>query len=170
MKKRVMQAVTLFCVCFFITGAGMAAEAEKTKSWEFNLAPLYLWGANLSGDMTMKGTTAPVNLDFGTIWDNLEGVLTVHFEGVHTSGWGFVTNLDYLNIGADNPAPVGGGTLNVDLKETIFELDGFYRTQSGPHTYDLLFGLRYTDVDVRRRSPIPPPPRIIIRGKGMKAG
>ena len=148
MKKRLLQAVTLFFVCFFITSAGMAAGEEKDKNWKFDLAPLYLWGANLSGDMTMKGATAPVDLDFATIWDNLEGILTVHFEGVHTSGWGFIANLDYLNIGAENPAPVGGGTLKVDLKETIVELDGFYRTQSGPHTYDVLFGIRYTYVDV----------------------
>lgn len=165
MKTRVLQALIFFCVCLFITSAGMAAGEEKDKNWEFDLAPLYLWGANLSGDMTMKGATAPVDLDFGTIWDNLEGILTVHFEGVHTSGWGFVANLDYLNISADNPAPLGGN-LNVDLKETIVELDGFYRTESGPHTYDLLFGLRYTDVDVTAEITNSPTPANNNKGEG----
>jgi hypothetical protein len=51
--------------------------------WEFNLAPLYVWGIFMSGDMTAKGTSnIPVDVDFGDIVRNLSAIFTVHFEGV----------------------------------------------------------------------------------------
>lgn len=145
MRKYLIQLAVFMYVFFFVASAGMAAETEKSKNWEFNLAPLYLWGASLSGDVTIKGLTQSVDLDFDEIWDNLEGVFTVHFEGVYQKKWGFLINWDYLDLGADNTTRLG--TLKVDLRENIAELDGFYRMEKGPHTVDCLIGLRYTDVD-----------------------
>ncbi len=115
MKKRLIQVVTLFCICLFISSA-VAAEAEKSKNWEFNLAPLYLWMADLSGDMTVKGPGGgqPVDVSFDDIWDNLEGIFTVHFEGIHKNNWGFIFNLDYLNLGSSGTTPLG--PIDMDFK------------------------------------------------------
>jgi hypothetical protein len=150
LKKKFIQIVILVCMGLFITSAGMAGETEKVKNWEFNLAPLYIWGASISGDVTVKAQTQSVDLDFGEVWDNLEGIFTVHFEGLHKNNWGFLFNLDYLNLGETETAPLGG-PLEVDLKEAIVEIDGFYRAHYGSHTFDYLLGLRYTDVDVEAK-------------------
>ncbi len=64
-------------------------EPSETKPWEFNLTPFYGWLVNLDGDVTVKTLTLPVELDFGDVFDQLEGVLTVHFEGWYRQKWGF---------------------------------------------------------------------------------
>ncbi len=58
-------------------------DPADSADWEFNLAPLYVWGIFMSGDMTAKGTSnIPVDVDFGDIVRNLSAIFTVHFEGV----------------------------------------------------------------------------------------
>ena len=145
MKKRCIEVVVIFYICLFVSSLCMANETEKPRDWEFNLAPLYLWMANISGDMTMKGSANSVDAAFDQIMDNLEKVVTVHFEGLYQKKYGFMFNLDYLDLSGSETTPLG--SLNVNLTETITELDGFYRIQKGPHAYDFLLGLRYTDID-----------------------
>ncbi len=73
----------------------------------FDIAPLYLWMANLSGDMTIKGQSQSMDMDFNDVWDSLEGVFTVHFEGIYQKQWGFIFNLDYLNLSSSAATPAG---------------------------------------------------------------
>jgi len=79
----------------------------------FDIAPLYLWMANLSGDMTIKGQSQSMDMDFNDVWDSLEGVFTVHFEGIYQKQWGFIFNLDYLNLSSSAATPAG--PMEVDM-------------------------------------------------------
>ncbi len=146
MKKRFIHLILAVALCLFMVTKGFADETNKNKDWSFELAPLYLWAVNISGDVTVKGQTQPADLEFGDIWDNLEGMFTLHFEGLHKSGWGFITNLDYLNVESSGGSPLG--PVEVGMDERILELDVFYRWTNGNHAYDLLIGLRHSDVDI----------------------
>jgi hypothetical protein len=125
----------------------------KEKNWEFNLAPFYLWAISVDGDLTVSGNTQQVTADFNDIASNLEGIFTIHLEGMHKSGFGFLTNVDYLNLSGQQttpgPLPL---TLDVDLALVMAELAGIYRLKLGGNALDLIYGGRYygldTEVDI----------------------
>ncbi len=75
--KIVMPIIVLLMLCSF----AYAADETDQGDWEFSLAPLYLWAVSLEGEVTMRDQTAPLELAFGDIFDNLAAVFTVHFEG-----------------------------------------------------------------------------------------
>ena len=134
--------------------------SPKEKNWEFNLAPFYLWAVSIDGDLTAMGKNQPVKADFNELTDSLEAFFTVHFEGMHKSGFGFLTDVSYLNFGhqqaTPGPPPL---TLDVDLTFVMAELAGIYRFSLGENALDLIGGIRYygldTEIDV-----VGIPPRI----------
>jgi hypothetical protein len=79
MKKFIWVVI---CSMFFLNPAlqANAQESSGGKDWSFFLAPLYIWGLNITGDMTVRGIETEVDADFSDIWDNLNGVFTVHLD------------------------------------------------------------------------------------------
>jgi hypothetical protein len=79
---------------------------------------------------------------------------------MHKSGFGFLTDVSYLNFGGQQatpgPAPL---TLDVDFTMVMAELAGVYRFSLGENALDLIGGIRYygldTEIDV-----VGIPPRI----------
>jgi len=124
------------------TSAHGKDDSAVPDDWEFNLAPLYLWGMSMSGNMTAKGSTNPVDLSFGDIASNLSAVFTVHFEGVWKNQWGFLVDFSYVKLGGNQETR--GPTIHVDFEDIKTEGAGYYRFSKGPHALDALFGFRYT--------------------------
>ena len=124
------------------TSAYGKEEQPVTNDWKFNLAPLYIWGMFMSGDMTAKGSTNPVDVKFGDVVSNLSAIFTVHFEGVWKNQWGFLVDFSYVKLGGDQET--GGPKIHVDFKDLMTEAAGYYRFSKGPHAVDALFGVRYT--------------------------
>jgi hypothetical protein len=129
---------------------GIAQSDEKEKKWEWNIAPLYLWGFDIKGDMTIGTETIPVDVDFGDLVRNLNGAFTIHFEGVHKSNWGFIVEYNYADLATSK----SNDLLLVDVGFTmhISEFDGLYRFKREKSVIDVIAGLRYTvmkyDVEV----------------------
>jgi hypothetical protein len=159
--------VTIFTVMILsgmvmFTPAALNAQdtVSKEKNWEFNLAPFYLWAVSIDGDMTVMGNNQQVKADFNEITSGLEEIFTVHFEGMHKSGFGFLTDVEYLNLGGQEttpgPLPL---TLDIDFTFVMAELAGTYRFKLDDNTLDLIGGIRYygldTEIDV-----VGIPPRI----------
>ena len=143
---RLVGASLIVLALVFICPQAYAEESSNPKAWEFNLAPLYIWAVNLRGDMTVKGNTVPVRVDFDDAFDNLEAVFTAHFEGWWRQKWGFLFDVSYVNLAGEEKI------LDVDLETVMVELVGFYRFTKGPHALEPLAGIRYTslqtDVDI----------------------
>ncbi len=138
--KTVFMGLLLLIVA---TSAYGKDDPAVPDDWEFNLAPLYIWGMFMSGDMTAKGTkNIPVDVDFGDIVSNLSAVFTVHFEGVRKNQWGFLVDFSYVKLGGDQDTR--GPTIHVDFEDLMTEAAGYYRFSKGPHAVDALFGVRYT--------------------------
>jgi hypothetical protein len=133
---------------------------SKEKNWDFNLAPFYLWAVSIDADLTAMGNNQQLKADFSEIASSLEAIFTVHFEGMHKSGWGFLTDVEYLNLGGQQttpgPLPL---TLDVDFTLVMAELAGIYRFNLDDNVLDLIVGIRYygldTEIDV-----VGIPPRI----------
>lgn len=120
---------------------------EETEKWKFNLAPFYLWAMGMNGHATIGENISQVDVDFDQITDNLEAVFIVHFEGMHESGFGFLTDINYVSLGGTQSLPVNT-TLDVDMDMTIVELSGLYRMQKGEDLFDLIAGVRYVKIDM----------------------
>ncbi len=133
---------------------------SKEKNWDFNLAPFYLWAVSIDADLTAMGNNQQLKADFSEIASSLEAIFTVHFEGMHKSGWGFLTDVEYLNLGGQQttpgPLPL---TLDIDFTLVMAELAGIYRFKLDENALDLIGGIRYygldTEIDV-----IDAPPRV----------
>ncbi len=125
-----------------------AQSATDGKDWSFDLVPLYLSGISISGDMTIKGIESEVDADFSDILDNLNGVFTVHLDAVWNQKWGGFIDLNWLNLEADKTTPPGG-TVTPKFTSIISEFAGFYRLNKDAHTFDILAGIRYTDMDLK---------------------
>ena len=146
----VMVIMVILITLMGFTPAAMCSEASTgaTKNWEFNLAPFYLWAVTIDGNMTSGTDRVPVKVPFSDLFDNLESAFIVHFEGMHKSNWGFLIDIDYLDVsnGVNLPGPIDIPA-NVDFDATLAEFSGLYRIDQGDHSYDLIAGLRYTKLE-----------------------
>ena len=143
MRKRIAITISVVIV-LFMCGSAHTADTSENGDWKFNLAPFYLWAVSMDGDMTVMGTTAPLKADFKEIASSLEGLFTLHFEGMHNSGWGFLTDVSYLNINGQQTTP--GPTLDVDFTTVMAEFAGIYRFRLESNALDLIGGIRYYDL------------------------
>lgn len=150
MKKvnhKILRLATCTCLCFLIfAGNSFSQESATEKDWQFNLAPFYLWGVTIDGDMSVGTTTVPIDVPFDDVFDALEAAFIVHFEAMHKSNWGLLVDVNYLDLSNDMTLPMGI-TQNVDLDLTLAEFSGLYRIQRDAHDFYVIIGLRYTNVD-----------------------
>jgi len=151
-SKKIRLVGIAVALVLFITAPCLAtadSSKESEDNWQFNLAPFYLWGINLEGDLSV-GTnqipgnvplTKPVNIPFEDVFASLEAAFIVHFEGMHKSNFGFLIDVDYLKIGNDFSNSQGIG-LDVDFEVTLAEVAGLYRVKRDAHNFDAVYGLR----------------------------
>ena len=121
--------------------------SEETEKWKFNLAPFYLWAMGMNGHATIGENVSAVDVDFDQIVDGLESMFIVHFEGMHESNFGFLTDINYVSLGGSQSLPANS-TLDVDMDMTIAELSGLYRMKNENDAFDLIAGVRYVKIDM----------------------
>ncbi len=127
-------------------GSALAGEDSSENNWEFNLAPFYLWGINIDGDLSAGPATANIDIPFDDVFDSMEGAFIVHFETLYKRQWGLIVDIDYLDLENKATLPMGISQ-NIDLDLTLAEVSGFYRFNRDAHDFDLIVGLRYIDMD-----------------------
>ena len=140
------------------TSAHGKEEQPVSKDWEFNLAPMYLWAVNLSGDAVVKGKGGSIELDFNDIFDNLEAAYTARFEAMYKNKWIIFFDYNYLNIAGEQETPLSK-KIKADVTSSFFNLTGGYRVLSGTHSIDAFAGIRYTFLEVEvtfLRDPVKP--------------
>jgi hypothetical protein len=161
MRAIVASVVVLLLLC----PLAYAEETSGTKNWEFELIPLYLWGTDVNGDMTVKGVTQSIEIPFDEIFDSLEAAFSIHFEALYKKRWGFF--LDYLHIDIKDSATAPGpfkANIEADLDYKMGELGVIFRFhEGGPHILEALGGARFTDLETGIViSGTPPPPTQVI--------
>ncbi len=144
-RKRtgIVLAVTVL-ITLFICPPLYAEGASDDGGWDWFLAPLYLWAIDLSGTQSVGPATMPIDYEFADLFDNIETMFTVHFEGVKDQKWGFILDLSYIDVQTQQVQEPG--TIDFGLKNPIYELDVFLRLGENRHFFDLLAGIRYNEV------------------------
>jgi len=141
----------IFALVATLSMPAVADETADTSDWEFELSPLFLWGMGISGDSQIGTAVAPLDIEFKDVLQNLEAVLTVHFEA-RKDKWTFFTEYQYANM--DPSAEVQGSPakIDVDYKNTMWELGAAYQVAQYEKTdIELLFGARYTEQQNKTR-------------------
>lgn len=142
-----MKAIRMALLAWMVAAVVPSVALSQEADWQFELAPLYLWAISIDGDMGIRERTAGVSVEFGDIWDNLEGVFTLRFNGLYRNKFGFVLDYNYLDLGTE--AVSQRANLEVGFKSQILNAAGSYRFIDGPHALDGVAGIRYTSLDAR---------------------
>ena len=155
--KRNIAALPLmiFCGTLVSVSNSWADTKEDFNSWQNTLAPLYLWGVSMSGDMTSGPVTAPLELEFTDAASELEATYTFHYEGAK-GHWGVILDYSFLNLTPDIDVPGTPATVGVDMKNTIAEVAAVYRF-GADSPWQLLAGYRSYILDLTV-SGLPSPP------------
>jgi hypothetical protein len=144
--RKLAAVITGILIILFLCTTAFTEETPKSSDWDFALTPFYVWAIDMSGSMTVEGNNVPVNVDFDEITDNLEFLFTAHIEGKHKSGFGFLTDISYIEIEDDMSTP--GPTLDVQFTSVMYEFAGIYRINYGANALDLIGGIRYYDLEL----------------------
>lgn len=106
-----------------------------------------LWAIGIKGDMGVGGMTAPINVGFDDILDNLDATLAGGF-GYQKGKWGFLTEFVWLKVSTDSSTP-GPLFRKVDIGSEQFMADGhvsyrIFDCPDGRGFIDVIGGVRYT--------------------------
>jgi len=151
MNRKVTNSMKLIVLVAILIGASTQAQERTShvEGWEFAVAP-YLWMAGMDGDVTVKGTKAAVDADFGDILDNLDTGAQGYFEA-RNGKWGVYGDFMYIKVA--NDAKVGAVSIDVESSTTMAEggvlcriFEG-YGAQGSPVGTDIFIGGRYMNLD-----------------------
>ena len=137
MKKYILKGI--FIVTLLLLALPTMAQDEnkeehnkkekKTdgKKWHFTTGP-YLLAPSMKGDVAIKGFPVDVNVDPGTIIDNLDFGMMLFFEAA-TDKWAVNFDLLYMDLGKGGLTPLGRAA-EVDIKQLAITVNGLYRVNS----------------------------------------
>ena len=140
MKNKILLSLLLSAMGTY--SAGVSAD-----EWSYQLEP-YLMVTSIDGDATIGRTNeTDVDVDFGTILDNLDAAAMVHFEALHDSGWGVVFDYGFMDLGG-NKTDANGNSTDVGVRQGVLELQALYRNKLSDGFLDYFAGIRWWDNDI----------------------
>jgi hypothetical protein len=105
--------IRLIVVLFFAPLSCLAQTSDPPKDWNGDVS-VYMLAAGMSGNATVHGIPADVDVPFSKIWDNLEatgmGRATVWYRK-----WGVSTDVIYMQLGATK------NNVNVNFDEWVVQ-------------------------------------------------
>ena len=122
-------------------------SAPKGDPWRFDFS-LIGWGPAVSGDVTVRGRKADVDLGLDDLLDHLKGIAMFGVE-LRKEKFGFYAQPNWIKEEAHATA----GPLNGTFKEQLWIVDsaGFYQLykwcEEKPKTLDFIAGVRYWNID-----------------------
>ena len=133
-------AVSLLAMVTLSTGV-------QADDWEFEFAPLFLWGISIDADATIGTDTVPLDLSFeDEVLENLDTVYTFHFEARNEE---LILFAEYQYVKLDPSLSVGPVDADVEFENTAIEVGaGWQFSRLERTSWDMLLGLRYLDQDV----------------------
>ncbi len=92
------------------------APAEPASEWSVRVS-LYGWAQGLDGDVGARGLTAPADVSFDDILNNLDFAAMGAVEISH-GRWSFIADINYADLGADYDGRFGGSG-HVDFQQFL---------------------------------------------------
>jgi hypothetical protein len=114
-----------------VAALGAATEepgGQDSVAWRFDVTP-YLWAADMDGDITLRGVTAPVDVPFKDTLERLEVAFMGRFEA-HRGRLGFFLDTTYMALSEKVRTRLI--RVNADFKLAIIEAGASYRVLEIP--------------------------------------
>jgi hypothetical protein len=120
----------------------LAAPATLAGDTKHSVSGYFL-GAGMDGTTAVGPVEADVNVGFSDILENLEfGAMAAY--RVERDRWVVTADFIYMGLGATKDSSGGFLKADVDLTQTMLEVDGAYKQTD---RLEWLFGLRYSGID-----------------------
>ncbi|KAA1189537.1 hypothetical protein F0M18_14365 [Pseudohalioglobus sediminis] len=129
--------------CMALSAAQVVAQDH---GWEFNVAPLYLWGKSIDAISAAGGRELPVDLTFkDEVLENLESAYAIHFEASNDKLTLFA-EYNYANLEPSGGTSIGPIDVKarIDFQDIMTEGGVTYAfAETGSMRWEALGGLRY---------------------------
>jgi hypothetical protein len=131
----------------FDSKANSTGTVKDYSGWTYEIEP-YLFINNIDGNAKIGlAPHSELNVDFDTIFDNLNMAGMIHFEAHHASGWGLVVDYAFMDLGQKDTNKTGGIN-KVSMRQGVLEALGLYRVKYGDNRVDYFSGIRWWDNDL----------------------
>ncbi|TLU61108.1 hypothetical protein FE810_15670 [Thalassotalea litorea] len=132
---------SLFSSCFLL------CSNLHAQDWEFMIEP-YLMGTNIEGDFgSGRIDQAQVDVDFGTILDNLDMAGMIHMEAISPGNVGVAIDYGFMDLGGSRNFETGQ-ELDAGVRQGVLEAQIFYRNHLQNASIDYIAGVRWWDNDI----------------------
>lgn len=122
--------------------------SAHADDWIFELEP-YVMATKIVGDASIgRASGAKIDVNFETVFNNLDMAGMLHFEAHHKSGWGLAMDYAFMDLSAKKVND-RDGFVNVSLRQGVLETLGLYRVNYGNATVDYFAGVRWWDNDMQ---------------------
>ena len=149
MKKFLAGSIVLSSLLFAggnIEPTVVEEQVVETKAWSFEIEP-YAMITNIAGDTKIYPRVGgSVDVDFGTILDNLDMAAMIHMEAHHESGWGLWIDYGFMDL--SNEVSAVPGITSVNVRQGVLEVMGLYRQNLTSGYIEYLAGIRWWDNDL----------------------
>jgi hypothetical protein len=130
-----------------IMAASVYSVSLSAQEWTYQLEP-YLMVTSIEGNASIgRATGVDVDVDFGTILDNLESAAMVHLEAHHNSGWGVALDYGYMDLGSKK-SNENDSSANAEVRQGVLELLALYRNKLANGYVDYFAGIRWWDNNI----------------------
>jgi hypothetical protein len=148
--QQITAAILISLLSCLSSHQAFAEEVDENNRWRYRVIPV-AWLTSLSGEVTARGFTQSVDVNFSDILEDLN----ITFQGqveASKGKWTFFSALLYADLTSDVDLVNG----RVDSETLLIELGTTYRvTEWENGSLELLGGGRYSNLTVNFNSPIP---------------
>jgi len=151
--KHIVPLYLATCLAAF-AGTGPAVQetitipTAESSEWRVRTA-LYGWAQSLEGDVTVRGITAPVDLKFKDIAEDLDMAAMGLIE-VNHGRWGVLLDVNYADI-SDSVSGSSRRAPSIDFNQKQWLINGYltYNVLKNESTvFDVLGGARFNAIEV----------------------
>ncbi len=108
----------------------LSRNSTDTDAWRHSITPYLFLPLSTKGTSTVDGTSVDLDLNLSEVLDILQGAASVRYEGWR-GDFGIISEVYYVKLGEDGNLPVGNATVDVDVRQTFFNLQAAYRFAEG---------------------------------------
>lgn len=122
---------------------------RAAENWDLMIEP-YLIATSIEGDSAVgRVGEVDVDVDFGTILENLDAAVMGHAEAVHASGWGVLFDYGLMKLKARRRNE-RGGIADARVEQAVTQLALLRHIELDRRSsYDLMLGVRHWENELR---------------------
>ncbi len=113
-----------------VSAQSLARSEEDEGTWRHSITPYLFLPFSTTGTSTVNGSSVNLDLSLSDVLDLLQGAASVRYEGWN-GDFGIISEVYYVKLAADAALPVGGASVDADIRQTFFNIQGAYRFANG---------------------------------------